>query len=256
MRRTLPRALTVAGTDPCCGAGIAADMKTFTALGVRGFAVVTCLTAQNESEFAAAQKVSPDFIDAQFVSIARSGQIEAAKTGMLFDEETVISVCRNIRDFSIKNVVADPVIKSSSGERLLSQSGVEALKKELLPLCDFVTPNTFEARELCGVEIENTEDMKVAAREIAGLGVRKVVITGGHLPQAGDVTDLLFDGKNFFEIKRERVRESVHGSGCVFSSALCALKAKGLTDTEAARKAGHFTADMMIKSLEGREERP
>jgi len=256
MREKNRRALTVAGTDPCCGAGIEADIKTFTSLGVKGLAVVACLTAQNESEFVAAQKISPDFIDSQFASVARSGRIDAAKTGMLFDEETVTRVCRNIRKFSIKNLVVDPVIKSSSGSFLLSRGGVEALKKQLLPLCEFVTPNTFEAQEICGVEVENVDDMKVAAREIAGLGARKVVITGGHLPQSGCVSDLLFDGKDFFEIKRERkFGKGIHGSGCVFSSAICAFKAKGAADVRAVREAGRFAAEMIVKSFEEREER-
>ncbi len=242
--------LTIAGSDPSGGAGVQADIKTFASLGVRGLSVIACMTAQTESGVLATQKVSPRFMDAQFESVAGENLISAAKTGTLLDEETVVSVCRNIRDFSIKNLVADPVIKSSSGTRLLSKAGVDALRRELLPLCVFATPNTDEARELCGVEIGNIRDMETAAREIAEMGVKKVVITGGHLPDGENkVSDLLFDGKNVFEIKHERVNSAtVHGTGCVFSSALCALTAKGHKDTEAVRKAGLFVADMIRNS--------
>ncbi|WP_462137822.1 bifunctional hydroxymethylpyrimidine kinase/phosphomethylpyrimidine kinase, partial [Candidatus Mycalebacterium sp.] len=173
------------------------------------------------------------------------------KTGMLFDEETVMAVCRNIRDFSIKNVIADPVIQSSSGASLLTKNGVDALKKELLPLCGFVTPNIAEAEEICGGgKIETAKDIKNAAREIAALGACKVVITGGH-QRSGRVIDTFFDGAEFFETERERIAGEMHGSGCVFSSALCALKALGRGDTEAVEQAGRFTAEEIKKSLKG-----
>ncbi len=239
--------LTIAGFDPSGGAGIAADIKTFAALGVEGFSVISCLTAQTESEVLATQKVEPDFIDFQFAALSKK-RTDATKTGMLFDEETVISVCRNIRDLSIENVVADPVIESSSGARLLTDGGVEALKKELLPLCAFATPNIYEAQALCGVEIAGIKDMETAARLIARLGVKKVVVTGGHLPELEKVSDLLFDGENCFGITRPRVNGGeAHGTGCVFSSALCAFTARGKTGFEAVSAAGDFTADTLMK---------
>ncbi len=248
-------ALTIAGVDSCGGAGTTADLKTFAAFGVRGFAVVACLTAQTPSEVMAVEKVSPELIDAMF-SAAAKHRIDAAKTGMLLDEETVVAVCRNIRDRGAGRVVADPVISSGSGARLLSDGGIDALKKELLPLCEFVTPNTGEAKTLCGVEIRNGRDMETAAREIAAMGARKVVITGGHL-EGDEVTDLFFDGKDFFRSTRKRVSETeeTHGTGCVFSSALCALAAKGAGDFEAVRRAGEFTADMIKNSRKGGEEK-
>lgn len=255
MSSPVPSVLTIAGSDPSGGAGIWADMRAFSSLGVKGFSVVACMTAQNGSEVVATQKVPPYFIDAQFASVAGKTPICAAKTGMLLDEETVVAVCRNIKKFSITNLVADPVIKSSSGTRLLSDSGIDALKSELLPLCGFVTPNTEEARLLCGVEIKNIRDMQTAAREIAGLGAKKVVITGGHLPGNGrDLSDLLFDGQNFFEIKHKMVGNGdIHGTGCVFSSALCVFMAKGRKDAEAVKQAGLFVAGMIRKSVQTEE---
>ena len=139
-------------------------------------------------------------------------------------------------------------MKSSSGARLLTEGGVDALKKELLPLCEFTTPNIYEAGELCGgAEIKTAEDMKNASREIAALGADKVVITGGHLP-GGRVIDMFFDGADFFEIGRERISREMRGSGCVFSSALCAFKALRHGDGEAAEQAGSFTAEEIKKS--------
>lgn len=244
-------ALTVAGSDPSGGSGIQADIRTFSSLGVKGLSVIACMTAQNGGAVLATRKVPAGFIDAQFASVA-GGSVHAAKTGMLLDEETVISVCRNIRNFSIRNVVADPVIRSSSGTRLLSDRGIDALKSELLPLCEFATPNSEEARVLCGIEIRNARDMETAAREIAEMGVKKVVITGGHLCRdESEVNDLLFDGGKFFRISHERVGSGeVRGTGCVFSSALCALIAKGKTDAEAVRGAGLFTMGMIRNSEE------
>ncbi len=255
MSRPTLSVLTIAGSDPSGGAGIQADIKTFASLGMEGFSVIACMTAQNPSGVSATQKVPAGFIDAQFASVAGKNRIHAAKTGMLLDEETVIAVCRNIRNFSIKKVVADPVIRSSSGTRLLTDGGLAAFKKELLPLCDFVTPNTDEARAICGVEIGNTRDMETAAREIARFGVKKVVITGGHLRDGEDyVSDLLFDGENTFEIKHKRVKTApVHGTGCVFSSALCAFIAGGRDDRESVSEAGLFTADI-INTRAGKPE--
>lgn len=245
------RALTIAGFDPSGGAGITRDIKTLTALGVEGGAVVACLTAQNEAEFLSSHKIPADFINAQFAVALASGA-DSAKTGMLFDEETVIAVCRNLRDFLVKNVVADPVMKSSSGSPLLTEGGVHALKEELLPLCDFATPNIAEAEDLCGGgKIETVKDTKNAAREIAALGADKVVITGGH-GNGGRVIDMFFDGHEFFEIGRERVGGEMHGSGCVFSSALCALKTLGRGDFEAVEQAGNFTAEEIRKSPGGK----
>ncbi len=244
------RALTIAGFDPSGGAGVSRDIKTFTALGVESGAVVACLTAQNEVGFSGALKIATGFIDAQFAA-ARAENVNSAKTGMLLDEETVTAVCRNIRNFSIKNVIADPVMQSSSGASLLTGNGVDALKKELLPLCGFVTPNIAEAEKICGGgKIETAKDVKNAAREIAALGAGKVVVTGGHLRDER-IIDTFFDGAEFFEIGRERIGGEMHGSGCVFSSALCALKALGREDAEAVEQAGRFTAEEIKKSLQG-----
>ena len=238
------RALSIAGFDSSDGAGVSVDLRTFSALGVRGSAVCACLTAQTDSGVQAAEKTPPDLIDAMFAAAAKTGAPDAAKTGMLFDEETVVTVCRNIRNFSLGNIVADPVMRSSSGSPLLTDGGVEALKKELLPLCDFVTPNTVEAGRLCGGDVENRGDMKNAAREIAALGARSVVITGGHLP-GSEVCDLLFSGGRFYEMRRKRESGRTRGTGCAFSSALCAFLAKGLDTREATGGAGRFVSDMI-----------
>ena len=237
-------ALSIAGFDSSDGAGLSADLKTFSALGVRGSAVCVCLTAQTGGGVRAAEKTPTALIDAMFAAAVEAGAPDAAKTGMLFDEETVITVCRNIRDFSLGNIVADPVMKSSSGSPLLTDGGVEALKEELLPLCDFVTPNTEEAGRLCGGAVESEDDMEAAARAIGAFGARAVIITGGHLP-GSEVCDLLFSGGRSHKIRRKREGGSARGTGCVFSSALCAFLARGLDEKEAVAKAGDFVSDMI-----------
>lgn len=237
----MPRALSIAGFDSSGGAGLCADFRTFAALGVRPCAVCVCLTAQTDGGVKAVEKTPAGMTDAMFAAATEAGAPDAVKTGMLFDEETVIAVCRNIRDFSLKNIVADPVMRSSSGSPLITDGGIDALKRELLPMCDFGTPNTEEAEKLCGGAVESAADMENAAREIASLGVRSVIITGGHLP-GDEVCDLLFSGGRFFRTRRKRETGRLRGTGCVFSSALCAFIAKGTEAEEAVQKAGDFVA--------------
>ena len=225
---SMKQALTIAGSDSGGGAGIQADLKTFHAMGVFGASVVTAITAQNTREVRAAYDLPVEWIRAQMETVLDDLEIDAAKTGMLSSGEIIDTVADVLEARGLKNLVVDPVMVSKSGYRLLRDDAVSALIARLIPIARVVTPNLHEAALLAEIEILSIDDMKEAAREIAGMGARAVVVKGGHAPFAlavdvlcadGEVTELRPDGP-----VRER---SVHGTGCTFSAAIAARLALG-----------------------------
>lgn len=225
--RNINTVLTIAGSDSGGGAGIQADLKTFSALGVFGKTVITSITSQNTFGARSAYDLPAHVIDEQFKAIAEDKKCRAVKTGMLGNEETVLIASKMIKKSRLKNVVVDPVVASSSGMRLLTRKGVEALKEFLLPLASLVTPNIKEAELLSGIKIKSLPDRKRAARVILKTGVRAVLITGGHL--RGTPDDLLLDNQGVRIFPSERLSKGdIHGTGCVFSAAVAAGLAKGV----------------------------
>lgn len=232
-------ALTIAGSDSGGGAGIQADLKTFSAFGVFGKTVITSVTSQNTLGVQAVDDLPVGVVESQLKSIFEDGKCQAVKTGMLGNEQIVDRIASLLKRYRVKNLVVDPVIFSSSGKRLLTASGVEMMKERLLPLAHLVTPNIREAEILSGVKIRQLSDMKRAARKILKLGVRAVVLTGGHLK--GKPEDLFLDNNDLQVLSSERLSESdPHGTGCVFSSAITAGLASGRQTLPAVQEAKAF----------------
>jgi hydroxymethylpyrimidine/phosphomethylpyrimidine kinase len=232
----MPVALTIAGSDSGGGAGIQADLKTFTMLGVYGASVLTSITAQNTLGVQGIHDLPPEFVALQIDSVMSDIGANACKTGMLSNAGIVAAVADGIRRHGVRNLVVDPVMVAKGGERLLRPDAEEALIERLLPLALIVTPNIPEAEVLWGRPIESDEDARDAAQAIAGLGPRIVVVKGGH--RAGDAVDLLFDGSGFEELSAPRVdTRNTHGTGCTFSAAIAAQLAKGDDVASAVRAA-------------------
>ncbi|PYS97115.1 MAG: bifunctional hydroxymethylpyrimidine kinase/phosphomethylpyrimidine kinase [Acidobacteria bacterium] len=241
----MKRALTIAGSDSGGGAGIQADLKTFGALGVFGMSAITAVTAQNTVAVTRIQKISPDVVAAQIDAVADDIGVDAAKTGMLWSAAIIEAVAAAVKRHRIPNLVVDPVIVSKSGARLLKENAIATLTSRLLPLAAMVTPNLPEAQTLAGMAVPDAEAMREAARRLHALGPRCVVIKGGHA-EGPNVVDLFYDGKDFQELKAERVEtRSTHGTGCTFSAAIAAYLAHGLTPLDAVSRAkplNHFHA--------------
>ena len=239
----IARALSIAGSDSGGGAGIQADLKTFSAFGVYGMSVITALTAQNSVGVQAVQASTPEFVRAQFQSVVDDFGVDALKTGMLGDIAMVEAVSSMIAEAGLGRLVVDPVMIAKSGAALLDQDAVGALRTRLLPLALVVTPNLPEAEALVGGSIRSAEDMAAAARRIHQLGPRWVLLKGGHA-DGDEVVDLLFDGERFDSLRSERIQTPhTHGTGCTFAAAITAALARGQTVREAFALAKHYVSE-------------
>ncbi len=245
----VPRALTIAGSDSGGGAGIQADLKTFTMLGVHGMSAVTALTAQNSLGVQGVHEIPAPFVQEQIRSVVTDIGVDAVKTGMLASAEIVLAVAESIDDLDIPNVVCDPVFVSKHGDPLLAESAVEALRSRLLPLATIITPNIPEAEGLLGRKIDGDEPDEDAARELVGLGPRWVLLKGGHL-RSDDATDLLADERGVVRMPGTRIAtKHTHGTGCVLAAALTAGLAKGLDVPTAATEAKKFVTRAIDRHL-------
>jgi hydroxymethylpyrimidine/phosphomethylpyrimidine kinase len=242
----IPKALTIAGSDSGGGAGIQADLKTFAAHGVYGTSAITAVTAQNTREVIAIAEVPEEVVAAQIDSVLEDIGAGAIKTGMLSSARIVATVAERIAAWGIPTVV-DPVMVSKSGNYLLSPDAIGAVKRQLIPLSLIVTPNYHEAEALTGIEIQNDEDAREAARVLSAIGAGIVVIKGGHRP--GSPIDLVFDGIAFSELESDRIdTENTHGTGCTFSAAIAANIALGVTPLEAIARAKVYLTDALRSS--------
>jgi hydroxymethylpyrimidine/phosphomethylpyrimidine kinase len=231
-------ALTIAGSDSGGGAGIQADLKTFAALGVYGTSVVTALTAQNTRGVTGIHDVPPDFVSMQIDTVFADFAVGAVKIGMLSQTGVIGAVADALERHKAPNIVLDPVMVATSGDRLLAPDAIDALRRELIPRALIVTPNIPEAAALTGGAPARTEaEMEVQARQILTLGPRRVLIKGGHGEGAESVDLLIGEGEiERLAIARIATRHT-HGTGCTLSSAIAAGLAKGLTLAEAVRQA-------------------
>jgi len=235
-------ALTIAGSDSSAGAGVQADLKTFAAFGLYGVSAITAITAQSTRGVEAVAPLAADLVTAQIEAVAGDFTIAATKIGMLATAAIVEAVAAAIEELELSLVVVDPVLVSTSGERLLDDDGLEAVRKLLLPLARVVTPNVAEAEALSGMRITSADTLSEAARRIHKLGARGVVITGGH-GSGGTVEDVVFDGNRFETHRVTRVdSRHTHGTGCTFASAVAAGLARGLALPEAAARAQQYVA--------------
>lgn len=224
---TPPIALTIAGSDPSGGAGLQADLKTFTALGVYGASVVTALTAQNTVGVSGVHKVPAEFIRAQYAAVISDLDVRAIKTGMLGDEETVATVAELLARCSAP-VVVDPVMVATSGDVLLEPDAIASVKLKLIPLARVITPNLPEAAKLLGASVAASEtEMIDQARALLRFGCGAVLIKGGH--GAGEEAfDVLVDGQSVHRFVRPRIAtRNTHGTGCTLAAAIAAGLARG-----------------------------
>lgn len=236
-----PLALTIAGSDPGGGAGIQADLKTFAALGVYGYSVITDVIAQNSFVVAGTSPVAPALVTAQIESLAAECLPRAIKTGVLGNPAIVKAVARAIVKLAMPAPVVDPVIIASSGTRLLEPAGERAIRDLLIPLAYIVTPNIVEAEALTAIRIDTDAAIREAARRIVAMGARAVVIKGGHRKTGAKSTDLFYDGRRFIELTNNRIPGGgAHGTGCAFSAAIAAHLARGKNLEEAVRGAKRY----------------
>lgn len=234
MGKKIAQVVTIAGIDSGGGAGIQADLKTFQMRGVYGMNIVVALTAQNTLGVQDAMPVPIDFINEQFRSLASDFEISACKTGMLFDKEHVLCVVENLKRFNFGQLVVDPVMVAKGGHQLLSDDAIEVIKTELLPLATLVTPNLPEVEVLVGYGVTTEEEMIHAAKELQQLGVKNVIVKGGHLE--GDTASdcvLLETGELFFMSAPRINTKNTHGTGDTFSACIVSELAKGLPIKEA-----------------------
>lgn len=219
-------ALTIAGSDSSGGAGIQADLKTFQAHGVFGMTAITAVTVQNTQKVYAIQEITPQIVHDQIICLFDDIDIHAVKIGMVSSVPLIKTIGEALNTISLPPVVLDPVMISKSGFRLLEQNAQEALVKHLFPLAEVVTPNLHEAEALTHRSIGTLSEMWAAAEDILKLGVRKVVVKGGHLE--GDAVDIVYDGREHRELRSHRVQTTnTHGTGCTFSASIAANLALG-----------------------------
>ena len=241
-----PTALTIAGSDSGGGAGIQADLKTFSALGVYGCSVIVALTAQNTRAVTAIHDVPAAFVTAQIDAVFSDIRVDAVKIGMLSRPETIAAVADGLLRWKPRHVVLDPVMVAKSGDRLLREEAVASLKERLLPLATLITPNLPEAAVLLGEDaVGEPRQMAGVAARLQGLGARNVLLKGGHLA-GGESPDLLLAEGEIYRLEAERVpTRNTHGTGCTLSSAIAALLARGMPLPVAVRQA----KDWLVEAL-------
>jgi len=246
----MPVALTVAGSDSGGGAGIQADLKTFSALGVFGTTAITCVTSQSPKGVTGIQTMDPELVSKQIRTVRDAFDVGAIKTGMLFSPGIISTVAATFQELQLKNVIVDPVMLASSGAKLLKDEAIDTLKKHLLPICSLVTPNINEASVLLNQEVDSVEMMQSAAREIFDTFGCPALIKGGHLPKARQAIDIFYDGKDLHEFKKRFIQNvNPHGSGCTFASAIAAHIARGKAMIKAIELAKHFVQEAFENAI-------
>jgi hydroxymethylpyrimidine/phosphomethylpyrimidine kinase len=238
---SVPIALTIAGSDSSGGAGIQADLKTFTAFGVYGASVITALTAQNTQGVRSFETVSPAFVVAQMDAVLEDLEVGAIKTGMLATAEIVTAISNRLAAGRQPPLVVDPVMVATSGDALIAPDAVEAVRSKLLPLAALITPNLPEAARLLETKQATTDDEVAAqAKALYALGCRAVLVKGGH-GEGDTAVDYLYDGAIVQRFARPRVdTRHTHGTGCTLSAAITALLERGAPLAEAVERAKTF----------------
>jgi hydroxymethylpyrimidine/phosphomethylpyrimidine kinase len=251
MIKKLPVALTIAGSDSGAGAGIQADLKTFAALGVHGTIAIACLTAQNPRRILAVDPCPPKMLRRQLEAIFQELPPAAIKTGMLFSPgniRVVVGFLKKTQRLERVPLIVDPVLASTSGAKLAQPGALKVLTEQLLPLATLVTPNLSEAEILSGQKISSIEGMSNAARKIHSRWGCAVLLKGGHLRGKG-ATDIFFDGKKETLLRAPFVKGiRTHGTGCVYSAAICAALAQGKSLLQAVKIGKHFVTRAILKS--------
>jgi hydroxymethylpyrimidine/phosphomethylpyrimidine kinase len=246
----LPRGLSIAGSDSGGGAGIQADLKTFSALGIYGMTAITAVTVQNTKGVSSYEALSPQTVADQVRAVVTDIGVDAVKTGMLASAPIVEAVADAVGDLGVPNLVVDPVFVSKHGHALLEEDAVDALRARILPLATLVTPNLPEAAGLAGFRVDTRDLMEDAAEAIQAMGPRAALVKGGHLEAPAAADDLFFDGNELVWIEGERVdTPHTHGTGCVLSSAIAAHLARGESLLDAVRLGKRFVTEAIRHAL-------
>jgi hydroxymethylpyrimidine/phosphomethylpyrimidine kinase len=244
------RVLSIAGSDSGGGAGIQADLKTFSALGVFGMTAITAVTVQNTKGVSGYEALSPQTVGDQIRAVVTDIGVDAAKTGMLASAAIVEAVADAVADTRVPNLVVDPVFVSKHGHSLLEEDAVDALGNRILPLATLVTPNLPEAAGLAGFRVHSRDLMEDAAEAIRAMGPTAVLVKGGHLEATDRADDLFFDGEQLVWLEGERIdTPHTHGTGCVLSSAIAAYLARGETLLDAVRLGKRFVTEAIRHTL-------
>ena len=223
----MKKCLTIAGSDSGGGAGIQADLKTFSAHGTFGMSVITAVTAQNTQGVFDVQDISPSVITHQIEAIFDDIKPDAVKIGMVSSAKIVEAIVKTLKKYKLPPIVVDPVMISKSGSTLLQSNAKKALIEFLIPMATIITPNLLEAEAITGYKITTIEAMKEAASSLSDLGCSYVLIKGGQ--HIKDAIDVLYDGKEFYIIKTQSIdTKNTHGTGCTLSSAIAANLSKGI----------------------------
>lgn len=247
----LRTALSIAGSDCSGGAGIQADLKTFSANGVFGMSVVTSVVAENTSRVISIENISTGVIADQIDAVFEDIEVNAVKIGMLSDTDRIGVVAQKLQQYRPPFVVVDPVMIAKGGHALMESSALSMLIARIIPLSTVLTPNIPEAEAITGMTIHNREQMQQAARRIISMGARNVIIKGGHLSEDEEAEDILYDGRAFRSFVTRRIpTKNTHGTGCTFSSAITAGLAKGLTVEQAVEAAKAYVQTAIEHALE------
>jgi len=233
----VPYALTIAGSDSGGGAGIQQDLLVFSAFGVRGLSVLTAITAQTPDAVHAVTPLPPATVHEQLSAVLNHFPVRWAKTGMLFSPETAAIVADTLQEYRV-SIVVDPVLRAGVGASLSHEKLADAIKEQLLPVADLITPNAYEAERLTGVAVRDSHSMLQAASRLHEQGAKAVLIKGGHLE--GTPTDLLLVDGEIYWFRHRRIRYDIHGLGCTLSAAITALLSLGLDIPQAVGRAERY----------------
>lgn len=241
-------ALTIAGSDCSGGAGVQADLKTMSALGVFGMSVIVSVVAENTARVLSIEDISPKVIADQIDAVFEDIPPDAVKVGMLSTPACMEAVAAGLKKYRPRHVVIDPVMYAKNGSPLMQESAISALRSTVLPLATLLTPNIPEAEKLAGMEISSEADMREAARRIQALGPQNVLVKGGHAQ--GEARDILLCGEDFHVFASRRIpTKNTHGTGCTLSSAIAAYMARGEALPEAVRKAKEYVTGAIEHAL-------
>jgi hydroxymethylpyrimidine/phosphomethylpyrimidine kinase len=241
--------LTIAGSDCSGGAGVQADLKTFSALGGFGMGVITSVTVQNTQGILGSQDIRPDIVSGQIEAVFEDIRVDGVKIGMVSSTETILAIANVLAQYPATPIVLDPVMVSKNGFQLLSPDAIDILMQRLFPLASMITPNIPEAEFMTGMTIQTTRDMQQAAQKLHSFGGYNVLIKGGHL--AAESTDVLFDGSTFRNFPGEKIRTlHTHGTGCTLSSAIIAFLADAHPTAEAVALAKEYVTICIANALD------
>jgi len=248
----VPVVLTIAGSDSGGGAGIQADLRTFAFHCVHGTSAITCVTAQNTLGVARVDAMPTEAVIAQIEAVVKDIGVQAAKTGMLLNQEIISAVAEQIETLQINNLVVDPVMVSRTGAQLIDDHAVKTLRNALLPKAAIVTPNRYEAQILSGLPINTIDDMRAAAQVIhRNLKVKAVLVKGGGMQGKCHGVDICFDGEKLETLMTKQVEtKNTHGTGCTLSAAIAANLAMGMDLWSAVQKAKTYVTTALTYALD------